>query len=152
MAEESIGNLIPTKIPGYTDDADIQAALRVYHYGDYDYDPTNTNPANLVTPSIAKTVYDIQQDIITLDDRVVAQISNDPPVPGDFPDNVISDGFIWVEKDGQAPVGYFSATSVYTATAPTTNLVNGVIWIKKGSVPLEMYVYNGDTSVWNRVV
>ena len=30
MAAESIGNLIPTKIPGYADAADIQAALRLY--------------------------------------------------------------------------------------------------------------------------
>ena len=37
-------------------------------------------------------------------------------------------------------------------TAPTTNLANGLIWIKKGSSPIEMYVYNGDTSVFNRVV
>lgn len=66
-AEIPIGDLIPTKIPGYSDDADIQAALRLYHYGSYTYSPSNTSPANLVSPSIAKTIYDIEQDISTLD-------------------------------------------------------------------------------------
>lgn len=71
MAKEEIGNLIPTYIPGYSDDADIQAALRVYHYGDYDYSPSNTSPASLVSPSMAKTIYDIQQDILSLDASTV---------------------------------------------------------------------------------
>jgi hypothetical protein len=65
MAIEPIGTLVPTAIPGYTDSADIQAALRAYHYGSYSYDPANTSPASLVTPSIAKTIYDIQQAALT---------------------------------------------------------------------------------------
>jgi hypothetical protein len=66
-AEISIGDLIPTKIPGLSDDADIQQALRLYHYGSYTYSPSNTSPINLVSPSMAKTIYDIQQSITTLD-------------------------------------------------------------------------------------
>ena len=60
MAAENIDNtvngtgLFPTKVPGLSDAADIQAALRLYHYGSYTYDGSNTNKANLVTPSIAK--------------------------------------------------------------------------------------------------
>ena len=46
MAVESIGTLVPTKIPGYTDAADIQAALRAYHYGSYTFDTAETNKAN----------------------------------------------------------------------------------------------------------
>jgi hypothetical protein len=67
MAEESIGALVPTKIPGYEDAADIQAALRVYHYGDYDYDPANTSTALLVNPSIAYTINDLQDQINAID-------------------------------------------------------------------------------------
>jgi len=63
MAAESIGNLVPTKIPGYADAADIQAALRVYHYGSYSYDPANTSAAALVSPSIAYTINDLQDQI-----------------------------------------------------------------------------------------
>jgi predicted secreted protein len=63
MAAESIGQLIPTKIPGYSDAADIQAALRVYHYGSYTYDPNETNASNLVNPSIAYTINNLQGQI-----------------------------------------------------------------------------------------
>lgn len=63
MAAENIGALVPTKIPGYADAADIQAALRVYHYGSYAYDPANTSAAALVSPSIAYTINDLQDQI-----------------------------------------------------------------------------------------
>jgi hypothetical protein len=46
--------LFNTKIPGLSDAADIQAALRLYHYGSYTYDGANTNVANLNIPSMAK--------------------------------------------------------------------------------------------------
>ena len=67
MAVENIGNLIPTKIPGYTDAADIQAALRAYHYGSYTFDTAETNPANLISPSIAYTINDLQDQIDNVD-------------------------------------------------------------------------------------
>jgi hypothetical protein len=70
-AEIPIGELIPTKIPGLSDDADVQEALRLYHYGSYTYSPSNTSPINLVEPSMAKTIYDIQQDIIEVDSSAV---------------------------------------------------------------------------------
>jgi hypothetical protein len=67
MAAESIGNLVPTKIPGYADAADIQAALRLYHYGDYTYTSSNSNTANLVNPSIAYTINSLQTQISAID-------------------------------------------------------------------------------------
>jgi hypothetical protein len=63
MAVESIGTLVPTKIPGYADAADIQAALRAYHYGSYTYDTTNSDTANLINPSIAYTLNNLQSQI-----------------------------------------------------------------------------------------
>jgi hypothetical protein len=60
VAEENIDNtvsgsgLFNTKIPGLSDAADIQAALRLYHYGTYEYDGANANPLLLPNPSIAK--------------------------------------------------------------------------------------------------
>jgi hypothetical protein len=67
MAVESIGALVPTKIPGYTDAADIQAALRAYHYGDPDFDTAETNAANLINPSIAYTINNLQDQIDNVD-------------------------------------------------------------------------------------
>lgn len=76
MAAESIGNLVPTKIPGYSDAADIQAALRLYHYGSYTYDTTNTDVANLVNPSIAYTLNSLQTQINSLDLGISANTFN----------------------------------------------------------------------------
>lgn len=67
MAAESIGTLVPTKIPSLSDQADIQAALRVYHYGSYTFDTAETNAANLVNPSIAYTINSLQTQITNLD-------------------------------------------------------------------------------------
>jgi len=66
MAAESIGTLIPTKIPGLSDQADIQAALRVYHYGSYTFDTAETVAANLVNPSIAYTLNSLQSQITSI--------------------------------------------------------------------------------------
>ena len=67
MAAESIGTLVPTKIPGLSDPADIQAALRLYHYGSYTFDTAEDDPANLVNPSIAYTINDLQDQISAID-------------------------------------------------------------------------------------
>lgn len=63
MAVEDIGTLVPTKIPGYADAADIQAALRAYHYGSYTFNTAETDKANLLNPSIAYTLSGLQDDI-----------------------------------------------------------------------------------------
>jgi len=159
MAVEDIGNLVPTKIPALIDDANIQDALKAYHYGSYDFDTAETNPANLLNPSIAYTINNLQEQIDdneTLEEaaRDISRASNTAPTSAAFTafSATIPDGYIWVDKDASAPVGYLSATSIYTATEPSTGLANGVIWIKKGTAPLEMYVYNSDTSSFDQVI
>lgn len=64
---ESIGTLVPTKIPGLSDPADIQAALRLYHYGDYNYNSANASVGSLVSPSIAYTINSLQTQITAID-------------------------------------------------------------------------------------
>ena len=138
MATESIGTLIPTAIPGYADAADIQAALRAYHYGSYSYDPANTSPASLVTPSIAKTIYDIEQDIIDLENRPSSggEVNNTQPVPGDFTPPEIPDGFIWVDQDGTIGGAPTSATAIFTNSAPTSGLTTGLVWVDKDATSI----------------
>ena len=159
MAVENIGNLVPTKIPALSDDANIQDALKAYHYGSYDFDTAETNTANLLNPSIAYTITNLQTQINTKAALEVAardssRATTTAPTAAAFTafSNTIPDGYVWLDKDSSAGVGYFAATSVYTTTAPSTNLANGLIWIKKGSSPIEMYVYNGDTSTFDQVV
>jgi hypothetical protein len=96
---EDVGNLWKTQIPELADDADITEALRQYHYGSLAYDPTNSNPANLETYSIANHFQSIQD---TVDD-----INSYP----------------------------FS----YTSTEPTTDLVDGHIWINSSDNVIKIY-------------
>ena len=159
MAVENIGNLVPTKIPALIDDANIQDALKAYHYGSYDFDTSETDPEELLNPSIAYTINDLQNQIDDNADleeaaRDISRATTTAPTAAAFTafSATIPDGYIWLDKDSSASVGYYSATSVYTATAPSTNLANGLIWIKKGSSPIEMYVYNGDTSTFDQVI
>ena len=159
MAVENIGNLVPTKIPALSDDANIQDALKAYHYGSYDFNTAETNTANLLNPSIAYSITNLQTQITTkaaleVSARDISRATTTAPTAAAFTafSNTIPDGYVWLDTDSSAGVGYYSATSAYTTTAPSTNLANGLIWIKKGSSPLEMYVYNGDTSTFNRVI
>jgi hypothetical protein len=159
MAVENIGNLVPTKIPALIDDANIQDALKAYHYGSYDFDTAETNTANLLNPSIAYTITNLQSQITTkaaleVAARDISRATTNAPTAAAFTafSNTIPDGYVWLDKDSSAGVGYYAATSVYTTTAPSTNLANGLIWIKKGSSPIEMYVYNGDTSTFDQVI
>jgi hypothetical protein len=143
MATESIGTLIPTAIPGYTDSADIQAALRAYHYGSYSYNPANTSPASLITPSIAKTIYDIEADITALENRPSSggEVSITQPAATSFSPPEIPDGFIWVDQDGTVGGQPTSATSVFTNSAPTTSLTTGVIWVDKDATEITANPY-----------
>ena len=138
MAVESIGALYPTKIPGYADAADIQAALRAYHYGSYAYNTANTSPASLEAGSIAKFLYDIEQDIIALEARPSSggNAQNAQPVPADFSPADVPDGYIWVDADGTLGGVPTGATAVFTNSAPTTSLTTGTIWVDKDSTDI----------------
>ena len=69
---------VNTLVPSLSDNADIQEALRLYHYGAPSgsgvgqYSPSNTNPANLKNPSIAHALYTLQNEIDSIVTGVVA--------------------------------------------------------------------------------
>jgi len=133
MAVESIGSLYPTKIPGLADAADIQAALRAYHYGSYTYSTANTSYASLEANSIAKFLYDIETDITALENRPSSggEVNTAAPVAAGFTPTEIPDGFIWVDEDGSLGGEPTGATAVFTNSAPTTSLTTGTIWVDK---------------------
>lgn len=132
MASESIGSLYPTQIPAYTNTADIQAALRLYHYGSEEYDTANTDEAELVNPSIAHTLNDLQDQITALDpagsvsksiinakgDLIVGQ-SNDTP-------NVLSVG-----SNNFVLTADAAATYGVKWSAPEVTLVNSATLTNK---------------------
>lgn len=138
MAVESIGALYPTNIPGLADAADIQAALRAYHYGSYSYSTANTSPGSLEANSIAKFLYDIEQDIVALEARPSSggNAQTTQPAPGDFSPADVPDGYIWVDSDGTLGGVPTGATAVFTNSAPTTSLTTGTIWVDKDSTDI----------------
>lgn len=69
MAVEDIGVQVPTKIPTLSSDADIQTALRIYHYGSEDF-PFNSDSATLITNSIAGRLADLDSRLDTISSTV----------------------------------------------------------------------------------
>jgi hypothetical protein len=145
MASENIGSLYPTKMPGYEDAADIQAALRLYHYGSETYDPANTNPSQIPGSSIAGHLKSIEDDVAALDSRGIGSVFQN-----DEPSSPI-DGLIWVDSNADLATDYFIPSVEYQIDAPTTNLTNGMLWVQKGSSPLAMYVYDAEDEEWKEI-
>jgi hypothetical protein len=137
MAVEDIGVLVPTKIPGLADAADIQEALRVYHYGGSGYEATSAQ-TSLPAVGIARRLLEISDDITALENRPSSggDVDTDAPVAGDFTPSGIPNGYIWVDENGSlggAPTG---ATAVFTNSAPTTSITTGTIWVDKDSTTI----------------
>lgn len=72
-----VGSLYPTKIPSLSENADIQEALRLYHYGAAStvYNPANTNTTNLVPQSIAYYLNNLQTQITNVSGSLGVQAS-----------------------------------------------------------------------------
>ena len=141
MAEENIDNtvsgsgLFNTKIPGLSDAADIQAALRLYHYGTYTYDGANTNPANLPVPSMAKHLQNLKTGKISFSYATI----NDFPAAssnGGYIAHAISTGKLYLAHDGEwLPIAdeNFVAAAIVDALANATGgypalAGNGIDW------------------------
>jgi len=125
MAAESIGNLVPTKIPGYADAADIQAALRLYHYGDYTYTTSNSNTANLVNPSIAYTINNLQSQITAID-LSTALLKTDFAAKGDLLSASANDtlSILSVGSNGTVLTANSATASGLAWTTPDVTLTN----------------------------
>jgi hypothetical protein len=146
MASENIGNVYPTKIPGYDDAADIQAALRLYHYGSEAYDVNNTDLAQLVNPSLAYTLNDLQDQI----DDALANPAAAADVQDAEPINPV-DGFLWLQSNAVVSGFPISATSVYQNTEPTFGLADGLIWARANTTPIQLEIYDQTSNTFNEV-
>ena len=146
MAEESIGSLYPTKIPGYADAADIQEALRLYHYGSKTYDPLNTTPSQIPDDSIAGNLRDINAELTTVNNRMYGSTySTSEPDPAVF--GTIASGFIWVDSDDTFANNVKYSAAQLTNSEPE-NPVDGMIWVDKDSSPRRAYVYDAALTDW----
>jgi hypothetical protein len=135
-----------TAIPGLSDDADIQEALRIYHYG------STQPPANLAgvaAKSVAghlKSISDRVQTVETL--GIGSSYSQSEP---QSPPN----GFLWVDADSSSPIfdellQTVPSVARYQNIQPATNLTDGSLWVDKDDAFLTTYIYDQDSTSWIR--
>jgi hypothetical protein len=147
MTIEDIGPVYTTKIPGIADNADIQIALRTYHYG------ASTIPSNResVNPnSVAGHIRSVEDRVSTLETQGIGSIVQPEPPTG------VPDGFVWIDSDTASPVFDHTLVSIpsvarYQTSAPSSNLQDGQLWVDKDSTPLKMYIYDAATSAWREI-
>jgi hypothetical protein len=141
-----------TKMPALSENANIQEALRLYHYG------AITPPADLssvISNSVAGHFKNMSTRVTTLENKNVAVYSSSEPTPVSLSQTNIPDGFIWVDASSAAPTFNVNgltpiAVAKYQTTTPTGTIAEGSLWIDKGSDPLTMYVYDG-TVGWKQI-
>ena len=154
MAAEDIGGIWNVKQPGYEDKADIQAALKLFLYGDYNFDTTASSELQKQdlenNSGIARHLQDLSDRItdqeelgIGSDYLTLAQIG---ALTG------VADGYIAMASDSNGgAVESLYASAFYTNEAPTTDIVDGVLWVDKDSDALDTYVYNETDDEWVRI-
>jgi hypothetical protein len=132
MAEE-IGGVYNTKIPEYSDNADIQEAFKLFLYG------STTIPANaaaIVSPSIAAHLRDLQEEVDDISDIGIGSsyAASEP--------STVTNGYIWVDADAAVESSVLVPTALYQNAEPTGTIAEGTLWVDKNSSPLTMYVYD----------
>lgn len=143
---ENIGTQIPTKIPSLSDNADIQAALRLYHYGqdenDVNFDPDSSGALN--SASIAGYISSLQSDISDIQEAGYgSEYSATMPTTG------VEDGYIWVDST-QSLGAQPGLVAAYQTSAPS-NPVLGSLWVDSTDTnDLSLKVYDGTT--WKVIV
>jgi hypothetical protein len=134
MAAENIGTIYPTKIPGLEDPADIQAALKLYHYGTVN---TLTSESEIIANSVVGHIkaLDTRVDAIESDGLGSAVLSSMP--------TTVDNGYIWVDSTTSVTSDAQYATASYQSSAPSSP-TTGALWVDSDSSPyLKMYVYSG---------
>jgi hypothetical protein len=125
-----------TIIPSLTDDADIQEALRMYHYGTTDGSIPDDGANPIAAESIAAYLGDLQSQITGI--GIGSEYSSTAPTLTND-DN----GYIWVDSTS-APLIFNDGVptiAFYQSAAPTTGLVAGMLWVDSDDD--SVYVYSG---------
>jgi hypothetical protein len=134
-------------VPALTADADIQQALRVYHYG------STQPPANLgavAAKSVAGYFKSISERVQLVESAGIG--SSYSQTEPESPPN----GFLWVDADSSSPIfddllETVPSVAKYQNSQPTTNLKDGMLWVDKDSTPLKMYVYDLLSTTWKEI-
>lgn len=129
--------LFNTKIPALSDAADIQAALRLYHYGKYDFDPANPESDSVAGHLEALDIRLDAQETLGVGSEYSATKPASPV-----------EGFLWMDSTSNVSATANYAAAVYSPVAPTSDLVDGLIWVDKDSNPPRGYVYDAGVESW----
>ena len=133
-----------TKVPGYDDAADIQAALKLFLYGSTSFDPAAVGAIdNLPNPSIARYIKVMQDEIAALEALGLGSSYGAEPTDP-------TAGYVWMPSDPTLTPPLVQA-AIYQNSAPVSNLVDGLLWVDKDSSPLAMYVYDLATTTWKEI-
>lgn len=134
-----------TTIPSLTDDANIQEALRMYHYGTSDGSIPDDGANPIGAESIASYLGELQGQI---DEFSIGSSysGTEPALTND--DN----GYIWVDSNSSALIfdDGIPTIAFYQNAQPANGLVPGMLWVDKDSSPLTMYVYDADLG-WREI-
>jgi hypothetical protein len=136
-----------TRIPLLGDNANIQRALRLYHYG------SETPPSDLLGVAGNSVAGYFRATSSRLDSVEAlgtgsAYINTEP--------SSIPDGYIWVDQSSSAPTynadgNLALSVARYQTTTPAGTIPNGALWVDKGSDPLTMYVYDSTLNAWRQI-
>lgn len=130
-----------TKVPGYDDPADIQAALKLFLYGSATFDPAAVGAIdNLPNPSIARYIKAMQDEIDVL------QAAGLGSSYGAEPTSPIA-GYVWMSNDANVTAPIVQA-AIYQNSAPVADLADGLLWVDKDASPIRLYVYDLATTTW----
>jgi hypothetical protein len=141
-ATEATNQLFNTLIPVLSDDADIQEALRLYHYGNATSLPSNNSA--IIANSVAGHLKSLRDDVTALEDLGLgSEVSETEP---SNPQN----GYIWLKEDSSASQ-LLGTVAIYQNSTPTGTFVDGQLWVDKNSSPLTMYVYDAATTTWRAI-
>lgn len=149
--------ILSTKIPGYDDPADIQAALKLFLYGsaNYDANPQSSNytgtteqriaqaKAALPNPSIARYLVALEAEIDALQQLGIGSYY------GAEPASPVA-GHVWMSSEAVNLVPT-AAVAIYQGTQPTAGLTNGLLWIDSSGATPTLKVYDGSTETWKVV-
>lgn len=147
MAGENIDGTVDgtgqynTKIPSYSDTADIQAALRLYHYGS---DTIPANSGDILASSVAGYLKALQADIDAVDAKGIGSEygATEPTSP--------VDGYLWVKSDTSAPI-VSGVIAPLQSTAPS-NPSNGQLWVDNTNAASPVLkVYDTANTTWRSV-
>ena len=134
MAAENIGTIYPTKIPGLEDPADIQAALKLYHYGTTN---TITTESEIVANSVVGHIKALDTRIDAIESDALGSSASATIPTG------VDNGYIWVDSTSSVTSEAQYATASYQTLAPSSP-TTGALWVDSNSSPyLKMYVYSG---------